>query len=100
MAFSQIEADAVANFNATREIGAVWNGSALRDVVLSAPVTKGRFARQLVSSLAAAAGIDVGSIPDRVGNRRRLGSAICEIKFSTEDPARFQQVRPPEEDYD
>jgi hypothetical protein len=25
---------------------------------------------------------------------------VCEIKFSTEDPARFQQVRPPSDGYD
>jgi hypothetical protein len=26
-----------------------------------------------------------------------VGTAVCEIKFSTENPARFQQVRPPDD---
>ncbi len=100
MAFHPLETETIEDFHAAREIGQEWNGSPLRDLVRTAPSTKGSFARTIVSRLAAAAGVEFRSVPGRVGSRRRVGNVVCEIKFSTEDPARFQQVRPPSDGYD
>ena len=54
----------------------------------------------MVQRLAAAAGVSFDHIAGQTGSRVRVGSAACEIKFSTEDPPRFQQVRPPSDGYD
>jgi len=98
--FQEVESDVIASFNATRELGREWDGSPLRDLVLAAPSTKGRFAREIVGRLAAAAGVPFTNVAGTYGNRRRVGSKVCEIKLSTEDSARFQQVRPPVGAYD
>jgi hypothetical protein len=100
MAFHPLEDEVISGFGAAREIGVEWRGSPLRDLVTAAPSTKGRFAREIVSRLAEAAGMPLSSIPGSAGSRRRVGTRVCEIKFSTEDPPRFQQVRPPGDAYD
>lgn len=100
MTFHNLEAESIAAFHASREIGPVWDGSELRDLLLTAPTTKASFARKLIERLAKAAGVGVQSVPGRVGSRRRIGRCVCEMKFSTEDPARFQQVRPPSDGYE
>jgi hypothetical protein len=100
MAFHPVEAETIERFGASRIIEAIWDESPLRDLVASAPSTKGSFARTVVEALAAQAGVMFGPIAGSYGSRRGVGSKICEIKFSTEDPARFQQVRPPAGAYD
>ena len=77
-----------------------WTGSPLHELVLAASSTKAAFARNVVASLATEAGVTFAAVPGRTGGRRRVGRMVCEIKFSTELPARFQQVRPPDDGYD
>ena len=50
--------------------------------------------------MAAAADVTFGHVLGYTGSRVQVGSAACEIKFSTEDPPRFQQVRLPSDGYD
>ena len=77
-----------------------WRGTDVEFLLGLAPAAKGSFACLLVKRLAEAAGVPFGRLPGRVGSRVRVGQSRCEIKFSTEDPARFQQVRPPADGYD
>jgi hypothetical protein len=100
VAFHQLETEVIAAFRASRPIGAEWDDSPLRSLLPTAPATKASFARRIIERLAAEAGVSVNSLPGRAGSRRKIGNSVCEIKFSTEDPARFQQVRPPTEGYD
>ena len=99
MSFSSIERKAITEFRAKVPDVQDWESSDAEYLRPAAPSTKGVFARQLIRRLAAEADVPVASVPGRVGNRRRIGNAICEIKFSMESPARFQQVRPPSNDY-
>lgn len=96
MAFDQIERRTIGAFSADAMGDAQWERSDLRVLVSASPQTKGSFVRRLVQDLAATAGVEVRPIPGRRGNRRRVGKVVCEIKFSMESPARFQQVRPPD----
>ena len=100
MAFHRLEDEVIASFDSSRHIGVEWDGSPLRDLVTAAPSTKGRFAREIVGRLASAAGTSFTSVAGAAGSRRRVGATVCEIKLSTEDPPRFQQVRPPDGAYD
>jgi hypothetical protein len=98
--FHSLETETIDDFHASRQLGPEWIDSKLRDLVPTAPSTKASFARKLIARLAEEAGVEFRSVEGRVGSRRRIGRAVCEIKFSTEDPARFQQVRPPSDGYD
>jgi hypothetical protein len=100
MTFHYLESHAIEQFQVSRRIGPEWDASPLRSLVMAAPATKARFGRDLVAQLAEAAGVEFRSVQGRVGSRRRIGGVVCEIKFSTEDPPRFQQVRPPNDGYD
>ena len=100
MTFHSLETETIEDFHASRELGPEWIDSKIRDLVPTAPSTKASFARKLIARLAEAAGVEFRSVQGRVGSRRRIGRQVCEIKFSTEDPARFQQVRPPSDSYD
>ena len=100
MTFHPLEDEVINGFDASRDIGAEWQTSPLRDLVTAAPSTKGRFAREVIGRLAAAAGVSFASVAGSAGSRRRVGATVCEIKLSTEDPPRFQQVRPPGDAYD
>lgn len=100
MAFDPLEDEVISGFDASREVGAEWEGSPLKELVAAAPSTKGRFAREIIARLAAAAGMSFSSVAGAAGSRRRVGTIVCEIKLSTEDPPRFQQVRPPHDAYD
>lgn len=100
MTIHPLEAEVIEHFQGSREIGPEWDGSALRELLPTAPSTKASFARKVGARLASEAGVEFRSLQGRAGSRRRVGSAVCEIKFSTEDPARFQQVRPPSDGYD
>lgn len=100
MTFHPLEHEIIAGFDASRPIGSEWKDSPLIELVAAAPATKGRFAREIIERLAAAADVPFGHVPGHTGGRVRVGSVACEIKFSTEDPPRFQQVRPPADGYD
>lgn len=98
--FHPLETDNIDDYSGARELGDEWTDSPLKPLVLAASSTKSAFARHLIASLATEASVDFAGVPGRTGGRRRVGSMICEIKFSTELPARFQQVRPPDDGYD
>ncbi len=100
MSFSQIELKAITDFRGHARDAQAWDESDARYLIGTAPSTKGLFARRLIEQIASEAGISSGSVPGRVGSRRRVGKVVCEIKFSMESPARFQQVRPPSNTYD
>ena len=100
MTFHPLEDEVIRGFDASRDIGAEWEASPLRDLVTAAPSTKGRFAREIIGRLAAAAGVSFTNVAGAAGSRRRVSATVCEIKLSTEDPPRFQQVRPPGDAYD
>ncbi len=100
MTFHPLELDNIADYSNARELGPEWTKSPLHELILAASSTKSAFARHVVASLATEAGVRFAGVPGRSGGRRRVGRMVCEIKFSTELPARFQQVRPPEEGYD
>ena len=59
-----------------------------------APRTRGKLGELLLDRLAVRAGMTTGAA-ESVAYDRRVGRARCEMKFSTEDPPRFQQVRDP-----
>lgn len=100
MTFHPLEIETINDFSGARELGPEWSESPLYELVLSASSTKGAFARKVIASLATEAAVDFGAVPGRTGGRRRVGKMVCEIMFSTELPARFQQVRPPSDGYD
>jgi len=54
----------------------------------------------LIERLGQEAGVSVARVPGRRGSRFTVGRAVCELKFSTEEPPRFQQVRPPTDGYE
>lgn len=56
--------------------------------------TRGKLGEMLVDGIARRAGLSTAK-PSSVDYDRQIGSSHCEIKFSTEDPPRFQQVRDP-----
>jgi hypothetical protein len=63
-------------------------------VLMLAPRTRGKLGELLLARYAAQAGLNVER-PDSVAYDVGVGDARCEVKFSTEDPPRFQQVRDP-----
>lgn len=63
-------------------------------VLMLAPRTRGKLGEMLLARFAAQAGLTTGKA-DSVAYDVKVGSARCEVKFSTEDPPRFQQVRDP-----
>lgn len=63
-------------------------------VLMLAPRTRGKLGELLLDRFAVQAGIATGKA-ESVAYDRLVGSARCEVKFSTEDPPRFQQVRDP-----
>jgi hypothetical protein len=100
MTFHPLEIEIIDDFSGARDLGPEWAESRLHELILAASGTKSAFARNVVASLAAAAGVDFAGVPGRTGGRRRVGRMVCEIKFSSELPARFQQVRPPDDGYE
>lgn len=95
MTFHPLEDEIINGFDASRPISSEWEDSPLKELLVAAPATNGRFAREIIERLAAAADVTFGQVPGHSGSRVRVGSAACEIKFSTEDAPRFQQVRLP-----
>jgi hypothetical protein len=68
--------------------------SPLSFVLTLASRTRGKLGEMLVDSIAQRVGLTTAK-PSSVSHDRQVGSSRCEIKFSTEDPPRFQQVRDP-----
>lgn len=68
--------------------------SPLSFVLTLAPRTRGKLAEMLVDSIARRAGLSTSKASSRAYDRQ-IGVSRCEVKFSTEDPPRFQQVRDP-----
>jgi hypothetical protein len=68
--------------------------SPLSFVLMLASRTRGKLGEMLVDGIARRAGLNTTK-PSSVDYDRQIGSSRCEIKFSTEDPPRFQQVRDP-----
>lgn len=68
--------------------------SPLSFVLMLASRTRGKLGEMLVDGIARRAGLSTAK-PSSVDYDRQVGSSRCEIKFSTEDPPRFQQVRDP-----
>lgn len=93
--FSSSEVEALDEFRTTLKKVAEWPPDSPLSFVLGlAPHTKGRMAEMLLARIAQEAGLTTAKAESReydVG----VASLRCEVKFSTEDPPRFQQVRDP-----
>jgi hypothetical protein len=93
--FSEGEVRALADLRASLKQVAEWPpDSPLSFVLMLAPRTRGKLGEMLLAQLGRDAGMSVGKA-ESVAYDVRLGEARCEVKFSTEDPPRFQQVRDP-----
>jgi hypothetical protein len=68
--------------------------SPLSFVLMLAPRTRGKLGELLLRHIAVAAGLGATNA-ESVAYDVRVGDKRCEVKFSTEDPPRFQQVRDP-----
>lgn len=95
--FSPGEVSALADLRGSLKQVAEWPpDSPLSFVLMLAPRTRGKLGEMLLAQIAADAGLAVGRA-ESVAYDIRIGQARCEVKFSTEDPPRFQQVRDPRE---
>lgn len=93
--FSAAEIDALAGLKTQLKTVAEWPPeSPLGFVMDLAPRTRGKLGEMLLQSIAELAGLHTGHA-DSVAFDVRVGKIRCEVKFSTEDPPRFQQVRDP-----
>jgi hypothetical protein len=93
--FSPEEVEALRELRTVLRQVAEWPPeSPLSFVLLLAPRTRGKLGELLLDRLATAADLPTGAATS-VAYDRGIGSARCEVKFSTEDPPRFQQVRDP-----
>jgi hypothetical protein len=93
--FSEGETRALTNLRGTLKQVAEWPpDSPLSFVLMLAPRTRGKLGEMLLSQLAQEAGLPVGKA-ESVAYDVRVGGSRCEVKLSTEDPPRFQQVRDP-----
>src|SRR5271155_1696491 len=63
-------------------------------VLTLASRTRGKLGEKLIARYATDAGLKDGKAKS-VSYDLAVGAARCEVKFSTEDPPRFQQVRDP-----
>jgi hypothetical protein len=80
MTFHPLEDEIITGFDASRPIGSDWKDSSLKALVVAAPATKGRFAREIIEQLAAGAGVTFGQVSGYRETRVQVGSAACEIK--------------------
>lgn len=95
--FSAGEVRALADLRSSLRQVAEWPpDSPLAFVLMLAPRTRGKLGEMLLAQIARDAGLSVGKA-ESVAYDVRFGPARCEVKFSTEDPPRFQQVRDPRE---
>lgn len=95
--FSDGEISALADLRETLNKVAEWPpDSPLSFVLTLAPCTRGKLGEMLLAQIARDANLGVGKA-ESVAYDVRVGDSRCEVKFSTEDPPRFQQVRDPRE---
>jgi hypothetical protein len=95
--FSPGEVRALADLRGALKQVAEWPpDSPLSFVLMLAPRTRGKLGEMLLAQIAGEAGLTVGKA-ESVAYDVRIGQARYEVKFSTEDPPRFQQVRDPRE---
>ena len=93
--FSSGEVEALTELKATLRQVAEWPPESPLSFVLSlAPRTRGKLGEMLVRTVAEQEGVETGKA-ESVAYDLRVRAARCEVKFSTEDPPRFQQVRDP-----
>lgn len=93
--FSPGEVRALEELRGTLRQVAEWPPESPLSFVLSlAPRTRGKLGEMLLRRLAEDAGVATAKA-ESVSYDLRVGAARCEVKFSTEDPPRFQQVRDP-----
>ena len=93
--FAQAEVVALQGLRGTLRQVAEWPPeSPLSFVLMLAPRTRGKLGEMLLDYFATQCGLQT-SAAESVAYDRRVGAARCEVKFSTEDPPRFQQVRDP-----
>jgi hypothetical protein len=93
--FSPGEVRALTELRGTLRQVAEWPPDSPLSFVLSlAPRTRGKLGEMLLQAIAQEAGLTVGKA-ESVAYDVRVGQSRCEVKFSTEDPPRFQQVRDP-----
>jgi len=95
MAFSDVELAALADLRVSLPAISEWPPeNPLSFVLMLAPRTKGKLGEALLERLGLAAGATVGPA-ESVAYDKTVGGLRYEVKFSTEDPPRFQQVRDP-----
>jgi hypothetical protein len=93
--FAAGEREALTELQGTLRQVAEWPpDSPISFVLMLAPRTRGKLGEMLLAHYAAQAGL-TASKADSVAYDVGVGRARCEVKFSTEDPPRFQQVRDP-----
>jgi hypothetical protein len=93
--FAEDEVALLAELRASLKQVAEWPPeSPLSFVLMLASRTRGKLGEMLVDGIAQRAGMSTAKA-SAVDYDRQIGSSHCEIKFSTEDPPRFQQVRDP-----
>lgn len=93
--FSAAEIKALAELRATLRQVAEWPPeSPLSFVLMLAPRTRGKLGEMLLAQIAEDVGLSTAKA-ESVAYDLRVADARCEVKFSTEDPPRFQQVRDP-----
>lgn len=96
--FSDGEVEALGELRSSLKQVAEWPpDSPLSFVLMLAPRTRGKLGELLLARIAKDAGMAIGKA-ESVAYDVRIGPVRCEVKFSTEDPPRFQQVRDPRED--
>jgi hypothetical protein len=93
--FAEGEKQALAELQGSLRQIAEWPPeSPVSFVLMLASRTRGKLGEGLLERFAAQAGLQTGKA-DSVAYDVLVGSGRCEVKFSTEDPPRFQQVRDP-----
>lgn len=93
--FSAGEVKALAELRGTLRRIAEWPPeSPLSFVLLLAPRTRGKLGEMLLRHIGQEAGLEIANA-ESVAYDVQIGGLRCEVKFSTEDPPRFQQVRDP-----
>ena len=93
--FSAGEVRALSQLRSTLKQVAEWPPeSPLSFVLMLASRTRGKLGEMLLRHIAEEAGMRAANA-ESVAYDVRIGGARCEVKFSTEDPPRFQQVRDP-----
>ena len=93
--FSEDETAALVELRGSLKRVAEWPvESPLSFVLMLAPRTRGKLGELLLAKIGDKAGLPIARA-ESVAYDVRVGDLRCEVKFSTEDPPRFQQVRDP-----